>query len=94
MLSSTPSRQPGEDFRRKVAAHWGVSYAELEALALGEGPPSSASGPGSGRSEETPPNLEIAAAEYVWMPELPPELRVIVREQARQHYVHSREDFS
>src|SRR5688572_3637804 len=45
MLSPSPSRQPGEDFRRKVAAHWGISYAQLEALALGEEAPSSTSQP-------------------------------------------------
>ncbi len=92
MLSSTPSRQPGEDFRRKVAAHWGVTYAQLEALALGEEPPPSASHPVGGRNEGTPPNLTAAAAEYIWMHELPHELRAVVREQARQHYAFSSED--
>ncbi|MBX3217066.1 MAG: hypothetical protein KF850_33850 [Labilithrix sp.] len=85
MLSSTPSRQPGEDFRRKVAAHWGVTYAQLEALALGEEPPS-ASEPSSGRTDAMPPNLTASSADYVWMHELPTELRLIVLEQARQHY--------
>lgn len=92
MLSSTPSRQPGEDFRRKVAAHWGVTYAQLEALALGEDPPSSISKTANGRSDATPPNLAATAAEYLWMHELPHELRVIVREQARQHYAFTRAD--
>ncbi|MBX3229911.1 MAG: hypothetical protein KIT84_26245 [Labilithrix sp.] len=96
MLSTTPTRQPGEDFRRKVAAHWGVSYAQLEALALGEDMPSSfpSSPPASGPIESLPPNLARAAAEYSWMHELPHEMRVIVREQARQHFVYSREDLT
>jgi len=94
MLSSTPSRQPGEDFRRKVAAHWGVTYAQLEALALGEEPPSSIPKVVNGRSDATPPNLAAAAAEYLWMHELPHELRVIVREQARQHYAFTPTDLS
>ncbi len=86
MLSSNPTRQPGEDFRRKVAAHWGVTYAQLEAIALGDDDaPSSASKPISWRSEELPANLATVLATYKWMPELPTELRVIVREQARQH---------
>lgn len=92
MLSSTPSRQPGEDFRRKVAAHWGVTYAQLEALALGEEPPASTSQPVSGRNDGMPSNLTAAAAEYVWMHELPHELRAVVREQARQHYAFSGTD--
>ncbi len=93
MLSSTPSRQPGEDFRRKVAAHWGVTYAQLEALALGEEPPASTSKPVAGTNDGMPPNLAAAAAEYVWMHELPHELRAVVREQARQHYAFSGNDF-
>ncbi len=40
MLSRSPTRQPGEDFRRKVAAHWGVTYGQLEAMSLGEQAPS------------------------------------------------------
>ena len=92
MLSSTPSRQPGEDFRRKVAAHWGVTYAQLEALALGEEPPSSTSQPVAGRKDGMPPNLTASVAEYVWMHELPHDLRAVVREQARQHYAFSGED--
>jgi hypothetical protein len=95
MLSSTPSRQPGEDFRRKVASHWGVSYAQLEALALGEDlPASSSSRPVGAVCEFVPPNLAAAASDYVWMHELPHELRVVVREQARQHYVYARSDLS
>jgi len=93
MLSSTPSRQPGEEFRRKVAAHWGVTYAQLEALALGEEPPASSSKPVNGRNDGMPPNLAAAVAEYVWMHELPHELRAVVREQARQHYAFSGNDF-
>ncbi|MBX3222429.1 MAG: hypothetical protein KF795_18065 [Labilithrix sp.] len=92
MLSATPSRQPGEDFRRKVAAHWGFTYAQLEALALGEEPPSSSREPVSGRSDVMPPNLAASAGEYLWMHELPSELRQIVLEQARQHYAFSRCD--
>ncbi|MBX3199734.1 MAG: hypothetical protein KF850_33645 [Labilithrix sp.] len=92
MLSSTPSRQPGEDFRRKVAAHWGVTYAQLEALALGEEPPPSTSEPFSGRTDAMPPNLTASASEYVWMHELPRELRLIVLEQARQHYAFTLTD--
>ena len=36
MLSATPTRQPGEEFRRKVASHWGVSYAQLESVVPAE----------------------------------------------------------
>ncbi len=94
MLSATPSRTPGEDFRRKVASHWGVSYAQLEALALGEDPPASTAKPVSGPSDDLPPNLAFTSAEYAWMHELPHELRVVVREQARQHYAYSRRDLA
>jgi hypothetical protein len=95
MLSTTPSRQPGEDFRRKVAAHWGVSYAQLEALALGEDlPPASASKPVHAKSEIMPPNLMAVVSEYVWMHELPLELRTVVREQARLHYAYSHQDLA
>jgi hypothetical protein len=83
MLGASPSRQPGEDFRRKVAAHWGITYAQLEALALGEEPPASTSKPVRGGAEQMPANLTAALAEYRWMAELPRELRAIVREQAR-----------
>src|SRR5690606_21643360 len=86
MLSTNPSRQPGEDFRRKVAVHWGVSYAQLEALALGEDPPASAAKPVHGRLAPLPANLAATVASYEWMPELPDDLRVLVGEQARQHY--------
>lgn len=91
MLSTTPTRQPGEDFRRKVAAHWGVTYAQLEALALGEEMPSSVPQPSNGH---TPPNLARAAAEYNWLHELPHEMRNVVREQARMHFAFSNEDLS
>lgn len=86
MLSPSPTRQPGEDFRRKVAAHWGISYAQLEALALGEEAPSSSAKPVQGRATLTPPNLALALASYDWLPELSGELRVLVRSQARQHH--------
>jgi hypothetical protein len=86
MLSPNPSRQPGEDFRRKVAAHWGLSYAQLEAQALGEEPPASTSKPTAGRLALLPPNLSATVASYEWMPELPDELRLLVREQARLHF--------
>lgn len=85
MLSPSPSRQPGEDFRRKVAAHWGVTYGELEAIALGEDPPRATLTPVSWRSEEVPANLAAVLADYAWMDELPSELRAVVREQARLH---------
>lgn len=85
MLSRSPTRQPGEDFRRKVAAHWGVNYGQLEAMALGEEAPSSSSQPVSWRAEEGPPNLASVIAHYAWMPELPNHLRSVVREQARLH---------
>jgi hypothetical protein len=92
MLSSTPSRQPGEDFRRKVAAHWGVTYAQLEALALGEDAamPASAATPVA----DSPPNLEDACSSYGWMAELPADVRAIVRAQARQYYVYRGHDFT
>ena len=85
MLSRSPTRQPGEDFRRKVAAHWGVSYGQLEAISLGEEAPTSTSKPVSWRAEEAPPNLATVIEEYAWMPELPSALRSVVREQARQY---------
>ena len=85
MLSPSPTRQPGEDFRRKVAAYWGVSYAQLEALALGEEHPESMSKMRSSLAP-LPPNLASTLETYVWMPELPEELRRVVRVQARQHY--------
>src|SRR4051812_45726679 len=85
MLSRSPTRQPGEDFRRKVAAHWGVSYGQLEAISLGEEPPASTSKPVNWRAEDAPPNLSAVIAQYSWMPELPNHLRSVVREQARQH---------
>jgi len=76
MLSSTPSRQPGEDFRRKVAAHWGVTYAQLEALALGEES-------GAPQRSPLPPNLEATSSAYVWRDELPARFREVVQDQAR-----------
>jgi transcriptional regulator with XRE-family HTH domain len=86
MLSKSPTRQPGEDFRRKVAAHWGVSYGQLESIALGEeASPDSQLKPLSWRAEDAPPNLAAVLADYSWMPELPNDMRGIVREQARQH---------
>ena len=62
MLSHKPTRQPGEDFRRKVAAHWGVSYGQLESIALGEEAPTSTAKPVSWRAEDAPPNLALALA--------------------------------
>jgi transcriptional regulator with XRE-family HTH domain len=86
MLSSTPSREPGEDFRRKVAAHWGVTYAQLEALALGEDVTIA--------PIPFPPNLAAALSRYAWMDELPAGLRDIVREQARSHWAIGKTDFA
>ena len=83
MLSPHPTRQPGEDFRRKVAAHWGVTYAQLESIALGDEAPESTSKPVSWRATELPANLAVVVADYNWMPELPNDLRAVVREQAR-----------
>jgi hypothetical protein len=83
MLSRSPTRQPGEDFRRKVAAHWGLSYGQLEAISLGENAPASSSKPVSWRAEDVPPNLAAVIAAYSWMPELPNPLRAVVRDQAR-----------
>jgi hypothetical protein len=96
MLSRNPTRQPGEDFRRKVAAHWGVSYGQLESIALGEegSSPPSAAKPVSWRDEDAPPNLTTVLATYSWMPELPSELRAVVREQARQHLRFGGIDYS
>ncbi len=94
MLSSTPSRQPGEEFRRKVAGHWGITYAQLEALALGEEPPASAAKPVMGPRDSMPPNLAAVVGQYAWMHELPHELRLVVREQARLHYAYSHDDLS
>lgn len=92
MLSANPTRQPGEDFRRKVAAHWGMTYAQLEALALGEEPPASTSKPVHGRGP-LPSNLSATISSYEWMPELPENLRTLVREQARLHYELGQADF-
>lgn len=83
MLSSTPSRQPGEDFRRKVAAHWGMTYAQLEALALGEPCPEA---PAANGAKPVPPSFASAASAYPWDEALPLDLREVVREQARQYY--------
>ena len=94
MLSKNPTRQPGEDFRRKVSAHWGVSYGQLEAIALGDEPPESKSKPIAWRSQVAPPNLAAVLADYVWMPELPSDLRAVVREQARQHLRFGGLDYS
>jgi transcriptional regulator with XRE-family HTH domain len=94
MLSRSPTRQPGEDFRRKVAAHWGVSYGQLESIALGEEAPASTSKPVSWRAEDAPPNLSAVLADYSWMPELPNALRAVVREQARQHLRFGGFDYS
>ena len=94
MLSHSPTRQPGEDFRRKVAALWGVSYGQLEAIALGEEAPASTSKPVSWRAEDAPPNLSAVLADYAWMPELPNDLRAVVREQARQHLRFGGFDYS
>ena len=85
MLSRNPTRQPGEDFRRKAAAHWSMSYGQLEAIALGESSPASSSKPISWQTEDAPPNLAAVLATYSWMPELASDLRAVVREQARQH---------
>jgi hypothetical protein len=93
MLSPNPSRQPGEDFRRKVAAHWGMSYAQLEALALGEEPPASTSKPTGGRLAALPTNLSATISSYEWMPELPDDLRLLVREQARLHHEFGHPDY-
>lgn len=81
MLSASPSRTPGEDFRRKVAAHWGMSYAQLEAQALGEEGPSSTSQP-IRDAERVPEALSAVLASYDWLPELPRTLRALVRQQA------------
>jgi hypothetical protein len=86
MLSSTPSREPGEDFRRKVAAHWGMTYAQMEALALGE---DVTIGP-----IPLPPNLGATLSEYAWMPEVPDVLRDVIREQARAHWALGKTDFA
>lgn len=96
MLSKSPTRQPGEDFRRKVAAHWGVSYGQLEAIALGDelASPESRSKPVTWQAEDAPPNLAVVLADYAWMPELPNDLRSVVREQARQHLRFGGFDYS
>jgi len=65
----------------------------LEALALGEEPPASTSKPVHGRLAPLPANLSATIGSYEWMPELPDELRLLVREQARQHYDLGHIDF-
>ncbi len=82
MLSPTPTRQPGEDFRRKVAAHWGITYAQLEALATGEEMPVR-SGNGDGGA---PTSFFAAVSTHVWSSEIPMEMRRLVTEQARQYH--------
>lgn len=95
MLSSNPTRQPGEDFRRKVAAHWGVSYGQLEAIAFGDDdPPGSGAKPVTWRSENIPANLAAVLADYRWMAEMPNDLRGVVREQARIHLRFGGPDYS
>lgn len=91
MLSSNPTRQPGEDFRRKVAAHWNITYAELEAFALGEKIPGDDSGTESSDASRT---LSAVLREYTWMPELTAQLRKVVREQAAQHIRFGNENFT
>ena len=91
MLSPSPTRQPGEDFRRKVAAHWGVSYAQLEALALGEEPPASMTKPVG--ADAVPPNLSTTLGAYEWMTELPDDMRRLVQAQAVQHHALFRRDY-
>lgn len=87
MLSPRPSRQPGEDFRRKVAAHWGISYAQLEALALGEDPLPPGTRSFQLGANGMPPNLSDVLHSYAWMPELPEPLKQLIAEQARLHHV-------
>jgi transcriptional regulator with XRE-family HTH domain len=96
MLSRSPTRQPGEDFRRKAAAHWGLSYGQLEAAALGEDAPPESTMKPSVRGEEATdaPSLTAALAGYAWMPELPLALRKVVEEQARQHLPFGGFDYS
>jgi hypothetical protein len=89
MLSKAPTRQPGEDFRRKVAAHWGMTYAQLEALATGEEMP-----PASTAANKPPPNFYAALSSYAWSLELPAELRQLVTEQAKQYHVVLDRDLS
>jgi len=93
MLSPNPTRQPGEDFRRKVAAHWGVSYAQLEALALGESIIDSGTRLAPPGSSEGPQNLSLVLCNYQWMSELPIEARILVQEQARLHYQFAGVDY-
>jgi hypothetical protein len=86
MLSPHPTRQPGEDFRRKVAAHWRISYAQLESLALGEDAPPPSSAQPIVVTDELPENLHAVLERYAWMPEMPQILRAIVQAQACQHH--------
>lgn len=94
MLSTSPSRQPGEDFRRKVAAHWGITYAQLEALAFGEEAPESTAKPVVQKDSPAPGPLVTAALEYRWLPDLPEDMRIVVREQARQYHRFGRVDLT
>ena len=72
MLMPTPSREPGESFRRKMAKYWGLSYAQLETLAQGEPP---AGGRPRPTRDDVPPNFAAVTAQYVWMHELPQDLQ-------------------
>jgi transcriptional regulator with XRE-family HTH domain len=97
MLSRSPTRQPGEDFRRKAAAHWGLTYGQLEAAALGEDAPAPASTmkPAARVEEQADAKSLLAVlADYAWMPELPLHLRRVVEEQARQHLPFGGFDYS
>ena len=50
MLHERPTRNPGEDLMRAAADRWGMSYAELEAVACGHATSSPA--PGSRADED------------------------------------------
>lgn len=42
VLADNPTREPGEEFVHLAAAHWGMTYAELEVAATGSSSPTSA----------------------------------------------------
>lgn len=44
IIAKNPTRSPGDNLRRSLAAHWGITVHELEMLALGRDPEAYKSG--------------------------------------------------
>ncbi len=71
-----------------------MTYAELEALAVGDSAPPSSRARNEASLGTLPPNLTRTLKGYVWLPELPVGVRPIVVEQARQYFVFSKADLT